>query len=256
MIHFAHGNGFPSKCYQQFFDEFNGQFKIFFIDKIGHDEDYPVSENWSFLVDEVINSITSQCNQKVIGIGHSLGGVLTLLASYKRPELFKKVILLDAPAYGYTKSNLIKIIKKLDLMHFVTPLKSTQRRIISWASKASLKDYLLSKSVYQKFSPQSLDNYIEHGMTRSNNGGYQLKFDRQIESKIYKTFPHDMYINKTKLHIPVHLIYGLNSNIITKHDLRVMQKKYFVSTQVCSGGHLFPFEFPRQAAKLVLNLIK
>ena len=33
----------------------------------------------------------------IIGIGHSLGGILTFLAAYRRPELFKGIIMLDPP---------------------------------------------------------------------------------------------------------------------------------------------------------------
>lgn len=255
MIHFAHGNGFPSECYQQFFKNIEEQYQLFTIDKIGHNKKFPVTDNWQYLVDEIIESITSQCSQKVIGLGHSLGGVLTLLASYKRPDLFNQVILLDAPAFGFAKSHLIKIIKKLDLMHLVTPVKSTQRRVVNWGSRQQLKDYLLSKDVYQKFNKNSLDDYIKYGMIINESGEYELTFDRNIEAQIYKTMPHNMYKSRAINNITINLIYGHSSNIITAHDLRLMKKKYLTSVQACIGGHLFPFEFPEQASKLVLELI-
>ena len=52
------------------------------------------------LVDQVIDSIVRQAKgRKVIGLGHSLGSVLTLMASFRRPELFSQVIMLD-PSYS------------------------------------------------------------------------------------------------------------------------------------------------------------
>ena len=49
----------------------------------------------------MIKSLIVSCNnhkgRKVIGLGHSLGSVLTLMASYRRPELFSQVIMLDPP---------------------------------------------------------------------------------------------------------------------------------------------------------------
>ena len=49
-----------------------------------------------FLVDQVIDSIVRQAKgRKVIGLYYSLGSVLTLMASFRLPELFSQVIMLD-----------------------------------------------------------------------------------------------------------------------------------------------------------------
>ena len=71
-------------------------FDCCYIDKIGHTDTFPVKDNLEYLVDEVIQSIKLQANgQNVLAVGHSLGGVLTVLAALKAPELFQQIILLD-----------------------------------------------------------------------------------------------------------------------------------------------------------------
>src|SRR5437870_13259241 len=100
LLHFAHGNGFPSPCYRQLLEGLEGRYDCSYIDRIGHNPQFPVTENWPFLIDEVIDSVNRQAGQPVIAVGHSLGGVLSLLAAIKEPTLFKAVIMLDSPLLG------------------------------------------------------------------------------------------------------------------------------------------------------------
>ncbi|WP_426741489.1 alpha/beta fold hydrolase, partial [Pseudomonas aeruginosa] len=76
---------------------------------IGHDPDYLVGENWYNLVTEIIASIKRQAGQPVIAVGHSLGGVLSLLAAIEQPQLFKAVIMLDSPLIGAFKSSMVRL---------------------------------------------------------------------------------------------------------------------------------------------------
>ncbi len=71
LIHFAHGNGFPSPCYKQLLDCLATRYDYCYIDRVGHDPLYPVEENWDKLVAQIIASIKAQANQPVIALGHS-----------------------------------------------------------------------------------------------------------------------------------------------------------------------------------------
>lgn len=255
MIHFAHANGFPSECYQALFKSLRLKSSLCFIPIIGHNDDFPITENWSFLVDEVIESIQRQTNEAVIGVGHSLGGVLTLLASCKAPKLFKQVILLDAPIFGLSKSTLIKLIKSFNLMHLVTPYKITQRRQEEWDSLSLLKAYLLTKSLFKNFNEACLNDYIRYGFSSDNDGRFRLKFNRERESLIYKTVPHNMHRLMKKHCVPTSLIYSQSSHIITKHDLFKMKNSYEFNISTCHGTHLFPFEHPQETSDKIVEQI-
>ena len=107
QLHFAHGNGFPSPCYRQLLLHLEKQFDCCYIDRVGHSAKYPVTENWQHLVDEVIASIKIQTTPPVIAVGHSLGGVLSILAAMEQASLFRAVILLDSPLFGRLKSSVV-----------------------------------------------------------------------------------------------------------------------------------------------------
>lgn len=97
-LHFTHANGIPSATYRKFLDCFQQDYEVKAIPFIGMNPQYPITRDWPYLVDEVIADIEQQFpQQQVIGLGHSFGGLVTLMAAYRRPELFSKLIIMDPP---------------------------------------------------------------------------------------------------------------------------------------------------------------
>ncbi len=163
LIHFAHGNGFPSPCYRQLLLHLEPYFDCCYIDKIGHNPLYPVEENWHNLVVELLASIKQQAQQPVIAIGHSLGGVLSLLAALEEPELFKMVIMLDSPLIGPLKSTMVRFAKALGIIDRITPAFRTKNRREHWQNKEELVAYLRTRDLFKTFTDQCLDDYIVYG---------------------------------------------------------------------------------------------
>jgi pimeloyl-ACP methyl ester carboxylesterase len=88
IIHFSHANGFPALCYRRLFGFLESDFRIGYVDRIGHDPSFPVTDGWAHLVDELTAAIDARWNQPVVGVGHSLGGYLTAMAAVRRPEFW------------------------------------------------------------------------------------------------------------------------------------------------------------------------
>lgn len=254
LIHFAHGNGFPALCYTQMLNQLAPRFDYCFIDRIGHNPLYPVSENWANLVREIIDSVESQANQPVIAVGHSLGGILSLLAAIEKPELFKAVIMLDSPIIGHYKSILVRWAKVLGLIDRFSPANATKGRRPHWKDHDLLLHYLASKNLFKTFTPACLNDYIEYGLCLKEDG-YHLRFDRHIEYQIYRTLPHNLPSLKGKLKTPSALIYGDKSTVVNKMDLRYMQRHFDVQNIEIHGTHLFPMEHPKAAAQSITQAV-
>lgn len=253
VLHFAHGNGFPSPCYRQLFQRLQENYECCYIDRIGHNDHFPVTENWEYLVNEVIESVQSQATEPVIGVGHSLGGVLSLLAAIKQPTLFKAVILLDSPLINRFKSNIVRLSKWMGMIDHLTPASRTRGRRQHWQSKEDARRYLQSKPLFRHFTPRCLDDYIEYGL-QHDEAGYTLRFDSEIEYKIYRTLPHILYQYEGKLHTPTALIYGKKSKVIDRFDLRYMCNRYAIKPYGIEGTHMFPMEHPEMTAELIIKL--
>ena len=167
IIHFAHANGVPSKVYAKIFDLLKDEYEVIYVPEIGGDKRYPVTDHWSYLVDQTIDSIVQQAQgRKVIGLGHSLGSVLTLMAAFRRPELFSQVIMLDPPlivgrySFAFHVAKIIKS-KAIDRM---TPAGLSARRREHWASREQAAESLRSKAFYKNFDERRyrLSTWCQH----------------------------------------------------------------------------------------------
>jgi predicted esterase len=72
---------------------------------LGDTPDYPVDDHWRSLTQQIIDSVNRACEKhgvaQVVGVGHSLGAMCTLQATYRQPELFAQAVLMDPPwIYG------------------------------------------------------------------------------------------------------------------------------------------------------------
>jgi pimeloyl-ACP methyl ester carboxylesterase len=254
IIYFAHGNGFPGPCYRQLFNALETRFECLYVDKVGHSERFPVTDNWHTLVDEIIESVQDLSKRPVIAVGHSLGGVLSLLAAIQDPSLFKAVILLDSPLIGRFKSSIVCFSKAFGMIDRLTPAHRTRGRQVHWQTRSQVLSYLKTRKLFQTFSQECLDDYVEYGLTKSSEG-YHLRFDSKIEYQIYRTIPHILYAYEGKLSVPTGLIYGSESKVVDRLDLRYMKKHYGIVNAKIKGSHMFPMENPEKAAHSIMHMI-
>lgn len=255
MIHFAHGNGFPSLCYTQLLNALADDHECIYIDKIGHNNAYPINDNWQKLVDELLMSITLQAKEPVVAVGHSLGGCLSFLAACEAPELFKSVIMLDSPMLGLVKSLLIRTFKILGAIDHITPAHRTKNRKTHWASLDEVVSYLRSRALFKHFTDACLNDYIQYGLIASDKG-YELSFNREIEYQIYRTIPHNLYKNRLPRSVPATLIYGTKSSVMSRFDLHYMQKKLGIAHYPIDGTHMFPMEYPEVTANMIKKITR
>lgn len=255
IIQFSHANGFPGSTYSSLFRLLEDQYEIRYIDTLGHSPKYPVTNNWSLLVDELIETIIQTAAQPVIGMGHSLGGSLSLFAALKRPDLFKAIVLLDAPIFAFAKSQLVRFLKKIHRLYWITPdAGKTEKRRTHWPSKEAALSYFRSRDLFKKFSPHALSDFVEYG-TIPNDTGRKLKFNPKIEAAIYRTLPHNYWEHKFKLLIPAVSIIGKETDILHRIDMLFMEKYFKIALKRIDGGHLFPFEYPEKTAQVVKESI-
>ena len=252
-LYFAHGNGFPSESYQELFDYLAPHFQINYAPMLGHGV-YPVSDNWPHLVSELIAHIKDSGIFPVVGVGHSLGGILMFLAACRAPELFQQIILLDAPLLGFWRSRLLYFAKRFALMRYLTPVEQTRSRRIHFDSLQQAFDYFKSKKLFKHFTDKSLEFYVNFGLNQTSNG-YTLRFDREVETNIFATFPHNLINYRLPADFKRTLIYSIQGSV-TKYDLNVMRKKYGFQLKLFpQGSHLFPFEYPKETAQQIGNIV-
>lgn len=254
IIHFAHANGFPAKTYSKLFSYLEDEFEINYLMRHAHNPKFPVTDGWERLRDELREELEKRYAQKIIGVGHSLGGILHLLVAAENPELYKQIILLDAPVISRLSSAALRILKQVNLIDKFTPSRMTRFRRANWETKAKAFEHFRQKEKFLKFDDAVLHDYIEYG-TVENKDGVKLFFEPKIEAKIYRTIPHNLPKLQGKLKIPVSYIGGANSHEAKLARLSFMKKYFPVSFYSIDGSHLFPLEKPEETAEIIRKIL-
>jgi len=254
-IQFSHANGFPASCYQYFLNFLAEKHELCYIEKLGHGA-YPIDANWESLTDELIDTIEQQQQQAVVGLGHSVGAVITLFAALKRPDLFSQIIIMEPPLFvGGIKRMVLKWAAKFRLNAYFPLVTRAKKRRTHFNSREEAYAYFKEKSLFRHFHRQCLYDYVLHGLQESKTTkGYTLSFDAAVEHQIFRHTPYR--IAQTNLTIPTYFLYSKYKKVLSRSDiwhLGVM----FPSIQPIQfdGGHLFPLEKPAETAAVINSLI-
>jgi len=247
IIHFAHANGFPARTYSKLFRSLEADFEIGYLERHGHNPDFPVDDGWCRLKDELRAELERRYTRPVIGVGHSLGGILHFLVAVENPELYSQIILLDAPIISRFSSNAIWALKTFRLMDRYTPSQMTRLRRRSWPSREEAFQHFKGKEKFAAFDEDVLRDYVEHGLVEGESG-LELFFTPRIEAKIYRTIPHDLPRFRGKLETPAAYIGGSDSREGRLARLDYMKKHFPFDFYSIQGSHLFPLEKPFETA--------
>jgi pimeloyl-ACP methyl ester carboxylesterase len=253
-LHFAHANGFPAPVYRKLLERLGRHYQVGYLETIGHDSRYPVTDGWRHLRDETIAHIERSYPAPVIGVGHSLGGVLLFLAAVKRPELFRALVILDSPLFSPWRARGLQFAKLLGFMDRITPAAATLHRRNDWGSVEEVRQYFAGKRLFARFDPDCLADYARYG-TVEQRGRRKLRFSPQIECMIFRSLPHHYARLRGRLRVPLSYIAGTETDVVSAADLAHLKRHFHARLYRQRGSHLYPFEAPLETADTILEAI-
>ena len=251
-IYFSHANGFPAKSYNAMFQHLK-PFEVSYIEKIGHsfaNFDGKIES----LVEEHIRKLELTQTCPVIGIGHSSGGIITLLAAAKRPELFSSIILLDPPIFRTSKRLLSRLGQIFGLDRYLGPANLAKKRRVEFSSRQEVLESYAQKPVFKNFNAQCLLDYVTYGFEESLNG-VCLSFSNETEYKIFR-LSQILQLPLKQLSVKGTIIYGKKSSLFSQSDASWWKSNSDLRVIPFDGGHLFPFESPIKTSRLLKQLIE
>ncbi len=254
-IHFAHANGFPSGTYTKIFRSLQEEYAVTAIEKLGHDPRYPVDDNWRSLVRELVNHVEGVAGKPVIGVGHSLGGILTFMAAYRNPRLFSKIIILDPPLVYGPLALPVFLAKRLRLIDRLKLISQTKKRRSLWSSQEETEAYFKRIPLFSRFDPDCLRDYVQYG-TVGVETGVRLSFDVNVEASIFRTTPHNLTCLRRKVGVPGAVIVGEDSNTASGMLPHFAKRHGLLLERFKDGSHLFPMEYPERTATLIMETIQ
>ncbi|MGB2956505.1 MAG: alpha/beta hydrolase [Anaerolineales bacterium] len=273
---FAHANGYPPEAYRTFLLPFLDDFQVMALPLRpfwpGSDPDR--LKDWRLFRDDYLDFLKElESNQRlssrskigfnqVIGVGHSVGGMTTLMAAIERPKLFRALVLIEPVLFPPWRGIIMRAQAPFNLMRRFYPLiRGTLRRKVNFPSREVMFTNYRLKKIFKGLSDPVLRDYVAGLASDNPDGTVNLKYSPAWEARIYETSGlADAYVwrNLPKVSCPVLVLRGENSETLKPRVVRRMAKKLpdgQAYTQP-EAGHLLPLEVPDRTASLIADYLK
>lgn len=260
MIVFSHANSFPASTYSLMFKSLKARgFTVKAIEKFGHDARYPVTNNWPHLVQQLIDFTqveVEKAGAPAFLVGHSFGGLVSLMVAAQAPHLARAVVLIDSPVLGGWRATTLGMMKSAQLVGSVSPGAVSHRRRNNWPSQEAALEHFRHKKAFANWEPQVLRDYIAHGTHDEGQGDEKkrvLSFDRAVETAIYNTLPDHLerLLRRHPIKCPVVFLGGLHSAEMKQFGMAMTEKITHGRIMMLDGSHLFPMEKPLATAAAI-----
>jgi pimeloyl-ACP methyl ester carboxylesterase len=247
VLHFAHANGFPPGSYRKFLQTLTPRTRVLtqqsrWLVPGTHPRSL---RNWEDLADDLAGALLARGLSGVIGVGHSVGGVTTMMAAAKHPGLFRGVVMLDPVLFTGGSALFFQAIGLLGLSSRVPPASLAYRRREQWNSREEAAASYRKKALFRHFDPDCFQDYLTHGFTDAPGGGVRLTIPTAWEARVFETALHSPWRWLREVKVPMLVLRAEGSDMLSPKALaRVRRTRPGAETGQMPGTHLFPLERP------------
>lgn len=261
-LHFLHANGYPPECYTPLFEHLQTQYHVFGMKlrPLWDDTKPEEIKDWHPLSDDLLRFLSDRETAPVIGVGHSIGAVVTLRAALRNPGKFRALVLIDPVLFVPSFMINWHIIRVLGLGERLHPLiQGAKKRRRTFNDLETIFRGYRSRKVFQYMSDENLKIYIAGITKEKTDGGYELVYSPEWEAQIYRTGMHDFDIMRglPKLEVPTLIIRGAETDTFLESMARLVKKKNS-NIQIHTlerSTHLLPLEYPQEIAIITKSFL-
>ena len=261
-LHFLHANGYPPGCYKSLLDRLQTQSYVFgmLLRPLWQDSNPNEIQSWEPFTQDLLQFLAETQTGPVIGVGHSIGAIVTLRAALRDPGKFRALVLLDPVLFVPSFLVWWTFFRTIGLGYRLHPMISgalKRRRTFDDLEKVFSR--YRTRTVFKYMSDEDLWHYIK-GITRKREQGYELVFSPEWESRIYYTGLHDFDIwrDLRNLEVPTLFIRGAETDtFLEKAGDLVKRKQPRVHVETLGKcTHLLPLERPNEVADTMQSFLK
>ena len=254
---FAHANGYPVGSYRQFLEGLASEFRVigYYHRPMWSEESAPELLDWNCFTDDLLETLVATQSEPVWMMGHSMGGVVSIQAAARQPELFRGLVLID-PVFPTPQA--LEAQRKLpaEAREQIPLVRKTLTRPNRFASRQEAFDFHRGKRVFADFSDSVLWDYINAGTRERPGGDYELAYCREWEAAAYRSGP-EVWAELAAVKLPVLGLRGDTSTTLSPEAFALWgETQPSAELRNCSGGHLLPLERPGETAATVLEFLR
>lgn len=246
----AHATGFHAHVWEPLAKHLHG-FRVVAVDMPGHG-DSTVGDGemlWADAAHRLLATLDDLGVVRPVGVGHSMGGSVLLLAEEERPDTFASLYLYEPVVFP----------TDLGLGPDDNPLAAgALRRRRTFASRQAALDNYASKPPLDVLDPEVLRAYVDHGFSADplEEAGVTLRCEPEVESQTYRMgLTHDAYDRLGDVRCPVVVARGrtepLSPSLVAR---RLVGQLPDARLEVFDDlGHFGPLEQPGKIAEAVVR---
>jgi pimeloyl-ACP methyl ester carboxylesterase len=259
LLHLAHANAYPPETYAELATRLTARYRVVGL---------PARPLWSTALrrqgvtwytasDDLIAGLDRLGYRDLLGVGHSLGAVATLLGAIRRPDLFRAVVLIDPVLLPPPWLVVLEVMRALRVVDHLPVIRDGLRRRRIWPDRATCLSYFREKSQFARWSDEALRIFVQTGVRERPDGQVELRYSPDWEAHFYRGFPTDIWRYPARLRQPVLFVRGAQTDTFVAEAQQVMERllpraEYRV---IPDAGHLVPFERPDETAAAVLGFL-
>jgi len=261
VLVFIHGNGLCGRVYQPMHELLAQKYDLLMLDIPGHGQT-PASDyiGWNQTAEHLWQGIQASDDftqgRSLHSVGHSLGGMLSMLITSEHPETYKSMVLLDPIMFPQPLLFFLHVFSKLRLTSTFHPyVKPTLRRRNSWSDRQEAFKYFHKRKIFKHWTDEALDSYIQHAL-KEVGSQLQLCCEPELEARWFATLPENLWPAVKSLPGPVSIIMGQDTYPFSlRAGAQARRVNPRIEFSIVPGGHCFMQEYPEDAAELVFSTL-
>jgi pimeloyl-ACP methyl ester carboxylesterase len=211
-------------------------------------------DSWGDLARDLRGAVESYGFRGSIAVGHSLGGVLSILAEAARPGLFSRLVLIDPVVFTGRRTLLWGVSKVLGLGRWLPLVRGARRRRDRFPDRRTVRDVYSGKPVFSTWEPQVLDDYVRAGFCEAD-GTVVLRYPRAWEARIFELAPASVWRHLRRIDVPMLVLRGGRSDTFVAEAARRAERFLPNATivEIPELTHFLPMEQPAAVADLIAS---
>jgi pimeloyl-ACP methyl ester carboxylesterase len=251
---FAHATGFHGRCWDRIIGMFPER-RCLAIDARGHGRSGKPEPpyHWRAFGRDLVFVAGKLGVRGAIGIGHSMGGHITVQAAAVRPETYAALLLVDPTIFPQA-------------YYGEPPLDAsfTLRRRSQWKSPDEMFERFHARAPFMRWRPEILRDYCDYGVL-PNGDGFVLACPPPVEASIYENSKEpgsNIYPEIAMVRHPVTVMRAAKGREPGRFDLSASPTAPDLAAQFANGrdvvleeaSHFIAMEEPERVAEEIRAL--
>lgn len=258
ILNLMPANGFPAQTYLPMLRNLGGFRAISLPPRaLWGDQAAPTRfGSWRDAADDLLQGLERFDLRDIVAVGHSLGGVLSMLALIKVPARFRALIMLDPVLLPQDTLDMLAQARDAGSIDAMPLVQGARRRRQFFDSRDDAYSRFREKPIFADWPAEALSLYVEHGLRSRQNGAcFELSWSPEWEAYYFSTVYHDIWRDLPKLNemAPTLIIRAGHSNTFPAASYARAQSLAPGAAfhEMKGQGHLFPQAAPLETARVI-----